>query len=65
MEIEKWKSIVGYDGIERHSKQLRQRKLINNRVEKITIKRMGYSHPLGDKHKKRSHGSPAKKLFLQ
>jgi len=28
MEIEKWKSIVGYDGTERHSKQLRQRKLI-------------------------------------
>jgi len=39
-----WKSIVGYDGIERNYKQLRQRRLITV-FGKVMIKRMGYSYP--------------------
>lgn len=41
---DRWKSIVGSDGVERSYKQLRSRKLITV-FGKITIKRMGYSSP--------------------
>lgn len=41
---DKWKSIIGSDGIERSYKQLRPRKLMTV-FGKITIKRMGYSRP--------------------
>ncbi len=41
---ERWESITGSDGIKRSYKQLRSRRLITI-FGKITIKRMGYSHP--------------------